>query len=249
MPARKKAARRKGTRRKPSARAGKAAGRASSSSRAGRPGRPRSGSRAGRPARGGARAGAASLADRLALLVEHAAAGALRFAVDAGGREFGTWLPEASEMRREAGAYLRELRQLAGLTVDELADAIELGDRSLIEAVEEGTATLSFELVLRIAAILARHDPVPFVARLIRTYNPVLWQLLDDWGVGRLPLQLERERQFVNVLRGHDEARALPDRDFEAVLAFTRAAFELALHFAARAPEPAEPEAAALAGG
>jgi transcriptional regulator with XRE-family HTH domain len=216
MAARKKAARKKNARRKPSAGSGKAARR--------------------RPPRGRI----ASLADRLALLVEHAAAGALRIAVDEGGRELGAWLPDATEMRREAGAYLRELRELAGLTVDELADAVELGDRSRLDAVEEGTATLSFELVLRLAAILARHDPVPFVARLIRTYNPVLWQLLDDWGIGRLPLQLERERQFVNVLRGHDEARALADRDFEAVLAFTRSAFELALHFAAaRAPQPA----------
>jgi len=174
---------------------------------------------------------AASLAERVTELVEHAAAGALRRVVEGGGRELASWLPEAPELRREAGAYVRELRELAGLTLDELADAIELEDRSLLEAVEQGSTTLSFELILRLAAVLARHDPVPFVSRLVRTYNPVLWQLLEDWGIGRLPLQLTREREFVNILRSHDAARALSDEDFEQVLAFTRAAFEMAMHF------------------
>jgi len=175
----------------------------------------------------------ALLGEHLAELVEKTAAGALRRALDTGGREIGAWLPEATEMRREGGAYLRELRELAGLTIDELAYAIELSDRSILDAVEAGTATISFEMILRLAAILARHDPAPFVMRLVRSYNPVLWQLLEDWGVGRLPLQGEREREFVNILRASDEARALPDEDFQRVLEFTRASFETALHFAA----------------
>jgi len=180
-----------------------------------------------------------SLAERVTELVEHLAADTLRRVVDRGGRRFGDWLPEAPEMRREAGAYLREVREVAGLTLEELAEAIELTDHSLLETVEAGTATLSFELVLRLAAVLARHDPVPFVTRLVRSQNPVLWQLLEDWGVGRLPLQLEREREFVNILRSRDGARALSDRDFDRVLAFTRSAFETALHFAGVPPEHA----------
>jgi transcriptional regulator with XRE-family HTH domain len=176
----------------------------------------------------------ATIPDRIAEFLEYAATGALRRVVESGGRRLYAWAPEAAELRHEAGAYLRELRELAGLTIDDLADAIELRDRSLLEAVEAGTATLSFELILRLAAILARHDPVPFVTRLVRSYNPLLWQLLQDWGVGRLPVQLERERSFGNILRGHDAARALSDEDFAQVLEFTRAAFETALHFATR---------------
>ncbi len=188
-----------------------------------------------RAARTGARrARTASLSERLVSLVEHAAAGTLRRLVDTGGREIAGWLPEAPEMRREAGAYLRELRELAGLTVDELAEAVELSDHSLLEAVEAGAATLSFDLILRLAAILARHDPTPFILRMARSYNPVLWQLLEDWGVDRLPVQLERERELVNVLRGSDAARELDDEDFARVLAFTRASFEMALAFAQR---------------
>jgi transcriptional regulator with XRE-family HTH domain len=181
-----------------------------------------------------ARSAVSSLADRLTEVVEHAAANTLRAALDAGGREIAGWLPESAELRREAGSYLRDLREVAGLTVDELADAVELSDASLLASVEAGTSTLSFELIMRLAAVLARHDPVPFVSRLVRTYNPVLWQLLEDWGIGRLPLQLERERKFVNILRGHDATRSLSDDDFDEVLDFTRAAFELALEFATK---------------
>jgi transcriptional regulator with XRE-family HTH domain len=141
--------------------------------------------------------------------------------------------PEAARMRRDAGHTVRELRELAGLTLDELSAAVDLSDRSLLAAVEKGTATLSFELILRLSALLARNDPVPFVAKLTRSYNPALWKLLEGWGIGRIPLQLERERRFINVFRSHDAARKLSDASFEHVLDFTRAAFEMALDLAA----------------
>ncbi len=140
---------------------------------------------------------------------------------------------EGSRMRREAGRTLRELRKVAGLTVDELADALEVSDRSLLEAVEKGTATLSFELILRLSALLARNDPVPFIVQMTRTYNPALWKLLEAWGIVRIPLQMERERRFVNVYRAQDVARKLSDEAFDHVLRFTQAAFEMALDFAA----------------
>jgi transcriptional regulator with XRE-family HTH domain len=141
--------------------------------------------------------------------------------------------PEAARMRLEAGRTLRELREVAGMTVEELADALDLRDRTLLEAVEAGTATLSFELILRLSALLARNDPIPFVAQMLRGSNPALWKALEGWGVVRIPLQLERERRFLNVFRGHDAARRLSDEGFERVLDFLRAAFELALGFVA----------------
>lgn len=140
---------------------------------------------------------------------------------------------DGTGMRREAGRTLRELRELAGLTLDELADALEVSDRSLLEAVEKGTATLSFELILRLSALLARNDPVPFIVQMTRTYNPALWKILEGWGIVRIPLQMERERRFVNVFRAHDVARKLSDEGFEHVLRFTQVAFEMALDFAA----------------
>ncbi len=141
--------------------------------------------------------------------------------------------PEQAEMMQEAGRTLKDLREVAGLTRDELSEALDLKDHSLIEAVENGTATLSFELVLRLAALLARHDPIPVILKFTRSYNPELWKMLKDWGLGRLSLHFERERQFINIYRRHDAARKLSDEGFVRVLDFTRAAFEMALHFAA----------------
>lgn len=140
--------------------------------------------------------------------------------------------PERLELMRETGSYLRDLREVTGLTLMELSEALDLEDKSLLEAVENGTATLSFELILRMAAMVARHDPVPFVMRMTRTYNPGIWQILHDWGVGRVTLQFEREREFVNILRPHDGARQLSDEVFAKVLDVTKSAFEMALFYA-----------------
>ena len=141
--------------------------------------------------------------------------------------------PQQRKMMRETGLYLRDLREVAGLTLGELGDALDLKDHSLLEAAERGTATLSFELVLRLAALFARHDPIPFIVRFVRTYNPELWKVLEGWGIGRLPAQFERERQFIDIYRRHDAARKLSDAGFAKVLAFMSAAFEMSLHFAA----------------
>ena len=132
-----------------------------------------------------------------------------------------------------AGQSLKDLREVTGLTIAELSEALNLKDKSLLEAVENGTATLSFELILRLSALLARNDPIPFILRYTRTYNPELWKILNDWGLGRIPLQYEREREFINIYRRHDAARKLSDQGFQHVLKFTREAFEMALHFVA----------------
>lgn len=131
-----------------------------------------------------------------------------------------------------AGQSLKDLREVAGLTVNDLTEALQLKDKSILEAVENGTATLSFELILRLSALLARNDPIPFILKYSRTYSPDTWKLLHDWGAGRLPLQYQREREFINIYRSKDEARELSDESFAHVLEFTREAFNTALHFA-----------------
>ena len=188
-----------------------------------------------------AQAESESLVARLTELAEaftgDLATGAWRLAARAGAVPlqvlFGE--PRDPSMARKAGETLRELRELAGLTRDELAAAIELSDESLLKAAENGTATLSFELILRLSAILARHDPIPFIARFTRTYSPEVWSVLEGWGVGRLPLHFEREREFINIYRRRDSARKLSDEGFAKVLEFTRTAFEMSLHFSAEA--------------
>jgi len=172
-----------------------------------------------------------SLVLQVALLV----AKAFRLAAKAGFSKVGKALPisslDGTNLMQESGAYLKDVRELAGLTQAELAEALHLSDKSLLAAVEKGTATLSFELILRLAALLARHDPVPFIIKFTRTYDPEIWEILERWGLGHIPVHFERERQFINIYRGHDAARKLTDNGFEKVLQFTRAAFETALHF------------------
>jgi transcriptional regulator with XRE-family HTH domain len=164
------------------------------------------------------------------------ASGAARIVTSAAGASFrvgrAMLRPERLEMMAETGSYLRDMRELGGLTLMELSEALDLEDKSFLEAVENGTATLSFELILRMAALVARHDPVPFVMQLTRTYNPSIWRILNDWGVGRVTLQMERERQFVSLLRRHDGARKLSDEGFAKVLAVAESAFEMALFYA-----------------
>lgn len=160
-----------------------------------------------------------------------------RLAVDAGSASASASAaffsqPDSARLAEEAGHSLRELRELAGLTVDQLATAIDLEDKTVLEAVENGTAALSFDLVLRLSSILARHDPLPFLIRFTRTYNPDLWRRFEGVGATKLPLQIEREREFVNIFRADDRARTLSDEGFQNVLGMTQSAFSLALHYA-----------------
>ena len=125
-------------------------------------------------------------------------------------------------------------RALAGLTAKELSDAVGLGDTKLIEQAEGGTAALPFEIVLRLAGVLGRRDPIPVAMGLTRHYNPELWMARESIGIGRLAVQGTRERELANVYRGNDAARALDDEAFAQVLAFTKQAFDMAVDFSRR---------------
>jgi transcriptional regulator with XRE-family HTH domain len=143
--------------------------------------------------------------------------------------------PSAGQLRQmaAAGESLRDLREVAGLTLADMTKALNIKDKSFLEAVEDGKEALSMEMIMRLASLYARNDPVPFVINYIRTYRPKLWALLEEWGIDGIPVTLERERQFMNIYRRRDAARQLSNDGFEKVLAFTREAFEMALHFIA----------------
>ena len=138
------------------------------------------------------------------------------------------------------GAALRRMRKAAGLTITEVGTAINLKDPSLIEAWENGRIAVPFELVLRLAAVLGRNDPIDFVMKFTRASNPDLWRSLEGLGVGKLLIQSSREREFANIYRGDDEARSLSDAEFAEVLTFTRAAFEMAMAFRGRKAQQAK---------
>jgi transcriptional regulator with XRE-family HTH domain len=150
-------------------------------------------------------------------------------------------LPRPGQRRtlERAGTLLRQMREAAGMSVTEVGKAISLKDPALLELVENGKIALPFEIILRLASVLGRNDPISFVMRFTRSYNPDVWKTLESLGIGRLALQAGREREFANLYRGSDAARRLSDDEFADVLKFTGAAFEMALAFRASKPSPA----------
>jgi len=139
----------------------------------------------------------------------------------------------------KAGAMLRKMREAAGLSVTEVGAAIDLRDPTLLELVENGKVALPFEIILRLASVLGRNDPISFVMRFTRSYNPDVWKTLEALGIGRLALQAGREREFTNLYRASDAARRLSDDEFAQVLKFTKAAFDMAIAFRSGPPSPA----------
>ena len=104
----------------------------------------------------------------------------------AGGRA-----PQQQAAIEKAGSMLREAREAAGITTQELGRAIDISDPDLLDQAEVGKVALPFEVILRLAGVLGRHDPVTFVMKLARSYNPQLWKALDDLGIGRLAVQVD----------------------------------------------------------
>jgi transcriptional regulator with XRE-family HTH domain len=148
--------------------------------------------------------------------------------------------PEQRAALEKAGGVLRGMREAAGLSIKEVGDAIDLSDPTLLDLVENGKVALPFEIILRLASVLGRNDPISFVMRFTRSYNPDVWKTLEGLGIGRFAVQAGREREFANIYRASDAARALRDEEFAAVLAFTKAAFDLAMAFRAGSATPAK---------
>jgi len=144
---------------------------------------------------------------------------------------------DAKERRELArtGSFLRTVREKAGLTLADVGQAVDLKNVELLELAESGKAALPFEMILRLAAVYARNDPVPFVLKLTDTYSPAIGRTLAALGIGRLVEHARREHDFITIYRARDAARGLSDVEFERVLAFVAAAFDLALAFAAGA--------------
>jgi transcriptional regulator with XRE-family HTH domain len=123
--------------------------------------------------------------------------------------------PERLEAMADAGHFLRDARETAGMSLKDLAESLGLSDRGVLEDIESGETIMPLELMLRSAALLARHDPIPFLIKFMRTYNPALEKALEQWGVLALPKQYERERRFVNLMRQHDVLRRLSDDEYD----------------------------------
>ena len=66
--------------------------------------------------------------------------------------------PERLEAMAEAGRFLRDARETAGLSIKDLADSIGMSDRAMLEDIERGETIMPLEVMLRAASLLARHD-------------------------------------------------------------------------------------------
>ncbi|MBV8666904.1 MAG: helix-turn-helix domain-containing protein [Burkholderiaceae bacterium] len=142
--------------------------------------------------------------------------------------------PGSKAAVEKAAGLLRDLREAAGLTVEDLGKLLELEDASFMDLVESGAVGLPFDLILRLATVLGRNDPVGFILQMTRTYNPKMWKALETLGLGKLLVQAGREREFANIYRRHGAAGNLSDEDFASALSFAEAAFANALAYQER---------------
>lgn len=147
--------------------------------------------------------------------------------------------PRQQQHLEKAGSMLRQAREGAGLSLRELSEAVAIADPRALEQAEVGKAALPMEVILRLASVLGRRDPVPFAMKLARTYNPQLWKALDALGIGSLVALAGRERELANLYRANDDARRLSDADFAEVLAFTKTGFDMTVKFRVGEPRAA----------
>lgn len=137
--------------------------------------------------------------------------------------------PERLEAMAEAGHFLKDARETAGLSIKDLSESLGLADKTLLEDIESGETIMPLEVMLRSASLLARHDPIPFLIKFMRTYNPALEKTLEQWGVLALPKQYERERRFVNLYRQHDILRGFSDEEYERFIHYMQSSIGLVL--------------------
>jgi len=137
--------------------------------------------------------------------------------------------PERLEAMSEAGHFLKDARETAGMSIKDLSESLGLADNSMLEDIESGQTIMPLEVMLRSASLLARHDPIPFLIKFMRTYNPALEQTLEQWGILALPKQYERERRFVNLYRQHDVLRGLSDDEYERFIHYMQSSIGLVL--------------------
>lgn len=87
--------------------------------------------------------------------------------------------PSSLKRRKKAGAWLRELREAAGLTQLELARRLGMKYYAFVSQVETGFSRLP-TAKLEAWALALEVDPTAFAKRLIFFYEPELYRLLYD---------------------------------------------------------------------
>ena len=155
--------------------------------------------------------------------------------------------PERLQAMADAGRFLRDARETAGMSLRELTEALGIKDDSLLRDIESGERVMPIELAFRTASLIARHDPIPFLVKFMRTYNPTLGETLEQWGVMALPLQYERERRWINLYRKHDTLRSFTDEEYDRLVEYVDSATQLVLNVMVKEKAAAQTSALAAA--
>jgi hypothetical protein len=115
------------------------------------------------------------------------------------------------------------------MSIKEVSDSLGLSDNAVLEDIESGQTIMPLEVMLRATSLLARHDPIPFLIKFMRTYNPALEKTLEQLGVLTIPKHYERERRFVNLYRQHDMLRQFSDDEYDRFIEYMESSSNLVL--------------------
>jgi transcriptional regulator with XRE-family HTH domain len=88
-------------------------------------------------------------------------------------------VPDSKQMRKEAGTWLKELRNRAGLSQIELAEQLKLKYYTFISQVENGFGRVPTESMEAWARAL-RQEPSAFAKKLLSYYDPEMYRLLFE---------------------------------------------------------------------
>ena len=86
---------------------------------------------------------------------------------------------DTKKMRREAGAWLKELRARAGLSQIELAEKLGLKYYTFVSQVENGFGRVPTESIEAWGRALAQ-EPAAFAKKLLAYYDPEMHRLLFE---------------------------------------------------------------------
>jgi transcriptional regulator with XRE-family HTH domain len=92
---------------------------------------------------------------------------------------FAKQLPEAKKLRREAGAWLKELRSRAGMSQIDLAGRLGLKYYTFVSQVENGFGRVPTES-MEAWAVALDVEPSAFARKLLAFYDPELYRLLFE---------------------------------------------------------------------
>ena len=91
--------------------------------------------------------------------------------------QFAKARPEAKELRRQAGAWLKSLRGRAGLSQIDLAERLSFKYYTFVSQVENGFGRVPTESMEAWAMALGQ-EPAAFARQLLSYYDPELHRLL-----------------------------------------------------------------------